>query len=264
MRLAVVLACCAACGRVGFDSQPSLGSGNADAGHDASADGPPDGAKHVYLLSGGATSSDPTDLLTLDIDTGHVTAIGQLSATLGQLGGLAYWDANTLYATGGGNIVKITLDPFAANVVAAGAYTMSALERDGSDLIGLEQGTNVLVRFQPPYMNPVTLGTGLTVDGGDIVQTTTGTWFYYSNTTAMLYTFDPVTGTANAVGPSSSGGFVSALLRDATDHLYITVEGTNALIPISSVDGTLGTPLTLCESCPTTYSLGAGDATRTP
>jgi hypothetical protein len=268
VRLAVVLAGCAACGRLGFDSQAALGSGSgsADAGHDASGDAPDAAAgKLVFVITAGPNAGDPTDLITLDLTNGHVALFGQINSTLGQLGGLAYWDANTLYATGSGNIVQITLSPFSATQVATSTYTMSALERDGTDLIGLEQGTNVLVRFQPPYTNPTALGTGLDIDGGDLVQTTTGTWFYYSNATTSLFTLDVMSGAANQIGsPSSPGGFVSALTRDDSDQLFITVEGTDTLIPVDSTTGALGAAITLCEICPTPYPLGAGDATRTP
>ena len=269
VRLAVVLACCAACGRVGFDSIAANRGGDAGSdaaiGDGAGADaGDARAPSIVYLISAGSSSGAPTDLLTVDLATAHVTLVGNVPESLGQLGGLAYWDSNTLYASGSGNIVQITLSPFSATEVATGGYTLSALERDGSDLIGLEQGTNVLVRFQPPYMNPLALGTSLNVDGGDIVKTAAGTWFYYSNATTTLYTFDPVTGSASAVGPSTPGGFVSALVRDASDQLFITVEGVNTLWPIDATTGALGADQVLCESCPAPYVLGAGDATTTP
>ena len=261
MRLAVVLASCAACGRVGFDTlAATAGSGSADAGHDATLDAP--AVRTTYLLSAGPTSTDPTDLLTLDLRTGHLTLVGQLDATLGQLGGLAYWDANTLYATGSGNVVQITISPFSFQQVATGGLTISALERSGSELIGMAT-TDQIVRFTPPYTNVSTVQFSDNVSGGDIVQLSNAAWYYFTNSLDRFETFD-LAGAASVVAMPNPGGVVSALLRDDQDHMYITVETTNQLIPIDTTTGALGAPLTLCESCPTPYTLGAGDATRTP
>ena len=71
----------------------------------------------VYAISGNGI--DPTSVISIDRATGDVGTIGKLPGSLGVLGGLTSWDANTLYAAGTKQFIKITLVPFAAEVAAA-------------------------------------------------------------------------------------------------------------------------------------------------
>jgi len=69
----------------------------------------------VYLTSGSGGSGQR--LLTLDLATGALQEIGVLPPTY-ILSGLAYSDANTMYASGvNGDLVQITLSPLSAEVV---------------------------------------------------------------------------------------------------------------------------------------------------
>jgi len=242
MRVAIAIATCAACGRIDFGTIARV-----DAGADAPAVGDaPDAAVAASFCAISAGTS-MTELMTMDVATAQLTHVGYITSSFGQLGGLAYWDSNTLYATGSGVVVQITLSPFAATQVASGVGNISALERDDDTLLGLNQTSNAMVRFTPPYSNVSTVAFGTTISGGDIVKLSDGTWYYYSNASNQLFTFDATAGTATAVGPANAGGpFISGMVRDDSDHLFVTSDTVDALIALDTSTGQLGASVTLC------------------
>lgn len=255
-------AACCGCGRIGFAALS-----DASGGDTISADAPRDGAAVTtyYMISAGSGPASATDLLAVDLATAHLEHVGYLDASLGVLGGLAYWDANTLYASGSGVVVEITLSPFSASSVASGlTNNISALESDAGVLIGLDETANQLIRFTPPFNVSTSVAFGTTISGGDIVKRSDGTWLYYANQTQQLVSFDPMTGAILTVGVPDGAPYVAGMLRADSGQFYITSSSNNTLTPIDSTTGALGTSVPLCLTCPTPYPLGAGDATRTP
>jgi len=235
---ALALVVVAGCGRVHFDVD---GGG---------------GAPTYYAVSGDGVS--PTDLLTLDLETAHATVVGTIPASLGILGGLAYWDANTLYATSTGRVVAITLSPFSAVVTRMIAGTYSSLERDGAQLLGIDQDAETIASFDPNGSgNVVGRQLGLDAYGGDLTRRG-GVWYWYANPTNQLYI---VSATADPVpfgAPSPSVPFVAGIVSDDTGRMFFITDGTDELIEI---DASSGQPI---GSMIVDHDLKSGDMTRSP
>lgn len=247
------------CGRFSFEDHR--------AGLDApGGDGPQDGpaaAARSFVISGNGTL--PTTLLELDLTTGQLTQVGTIPASLGVLGGLAAWDANTMYATSSsGELIQITLAPFGAQMVRSVGGNISSLERRGSMLFGINESADVTITFDPAGGVSAGAPLGVAASGGDLAELSDGTWYYFSNATTQLYRLD-VAGTAIAVGsPATGAPFASGLVRDGTDQLFVVASGSDELIPIDRTTGQLGAPISVCQACPTPYDLLSGDATRMP
>ena len=267
MRGLAILLAVAACGRIGFRAQ--LGVATGDAGGDArdgrlagsdAPDGPP--ATVYYQIS---TTGTIATLFSVDLPSGQLAEVGTFTAPV-VMGGLAYGGPNTLYATGINTVFQITLSPFSATQIQTVSGSLQTLERDGADLIGVLDSTHTLARFTPGNpMTMLTLATTATAAGGDIAQLSNGTWYWFTNTGNQLFTIDVTTGAATLIG--SSGGttpYVAGLLRDDTDTLFLTSGSTAQIVEIDKTTAQLGTPRTLCVTCPTPATLGPGDATRAP
>src|ERR1700733_9107704 len=246
------------CGRVDFVDR--------DKGSDASISDSVDavGPTVVYVISAAGTTEN---LLTLDPATGELTMVAAFSG-VGTIGGLAYWDANTLYATSfdPNEILELTLSPSA--LVSIGTYTgnIASLERDGNVLIGTDDTTNDLVTIDPTNGTLTRMvlhdasDTTRASQGGDVVAMPDGTWYWYSNSGTQLYVLEPATALATAVGgPATGAPFVSGMFRDDSGHLFVTSSGSQQQIEIDTTTGQLGAAITLCLACPTVYPLGSGD-----
>ena len=90
------------CGRIAFEPLRDDGAVMDDGG--ARGDGQA-AAPTVYLVS---SNSPDTELFTVKLETGQLTLVGTFSG-LGTVGGLAYWDANLIYATSNNSLIRITL-----------------------------------------------------------------------------------------------------------------------------------------------------------
>ncbi len=258
MRTAWLYLVLAACGRFSFeDRRAATDAPVVDTPTDASGT-----ATRAFVISGNGLQ--PTELLELDLATGQLTTVGTVPASFGTLGGLAAWDANTMYAHGNGQLVRITLSPIDAQVVRSVSGNVSSIERRGNALFGVDEANDLVVSFDPLSGPIATKPLGVAASGGDVAELSDGTWYYFSNATTQLYRFDS-TNDPIAVGtPATGAPFVSGLVRDDNDRLFVTSSGSDELIPIDLVTGQLGTPIPLCKTCPTTYDLLSGDATRLP
>lgn len=254
----------AGCGRLDFARTDGSRDAETDTPGDVVAPDGPSSPGTVYLISGNGTV--PTAVLTLDLTTGHVVQVGTLEATLGIFGGLGAWDANTLYATSGSNLVRITLVPFGSQVVRALGGNISSLERRGAILFGIDEGAGGIIMIDPTMPAGVIATTplGITASGGDVVQVTDGTWYYFSNSGPQLYRFDLANTPIAVGGPATGAPFVSGLIRDAADQLYLTSSGSNQVIALDRTTGQVGAATQLCDLCPAPYDLLSGDATRLP
>lgn len=256
----MILCSVAACGRLGFEPRVEAAVDAPNDPSDAPDDAPPTASK-VYTITGNGVQ--PTELFEVDLASGQLTKVGEVAASFGTLTGLAYWDANTLYATGS-QFVEIKLSPFSAQSLVAPSGAFSALERVGARLTGVDEVTDRLVSWTPgstlATIAPAPLGPA--AQGGDLTQTSDGTWYWFTNPSEQLYTLDVVTGVATAVGsPATGAPFFTGLVHDAADQLYGVTSG---LVPVDKVTGQLGTPINVCITCPTSFPLGSGDSTQTP
>jgi hypothetical protein len=252
---ASVLVLIGACGRIGFSPGSTDGSTPATT---------------YYLISTPGTS-DPSTVLALAPATGQLAVVGTLQG-FGILGGLAYWDANTLYATSNnpGRVVQITLSPFAGTQIATYTGSIASLERDGDVLIGMDDATNELVTFAPggtmsrmPINSPSVQPPAS--DGGDLTRAPDGTWYWFTNATNTLYVLDPATARVTPVGAPAAGvPYVSGLFHDDAGRMFVTSSSSHDEIEIDPATGQIGGAQQLCVDCPTAYSLEAGDSTRTP
>lgn len=249
----------AGCGRYGFDMRVGGDDGGAaDVPGDAAA--PP----MVYLAS---SIAGTTDILTIDATTGQLTPVGTVASPT-VIGGLAAWDANTLYAAGVSTMYRITLSPFAAQPVTfTGA--VASLARANDVLVGCDDSTNELLLFPPGgaiIRRPLTDPGGGTIvsGGGDVEQLSDGTWLLFTNSTTTLYRLDLATGVATALGPSTGAPYISGMFRDSNDRVFLTSGASDQVIEISATTGQLGVAVDLCLACPTPFDLRSGDATRWP
>ncbi len=263
VRWLVLAVVCGACGRLGFDPVARTGDAAVDGasgGDGARTDAPPGGTKY-YLISGNGAS--PGELLEVDLVTGQLVLVGNIPASFGTMIGLAYWDANTLYASGT-TFAKITLSPFTVAAEIGPISDFSALERVGNMLVGISQTTSRITQFTPGSGVGGVSVSALTpaVSGGDITQTSDGTWYWYTNTTKQLYTIDLAATTASPIGlPNPGAQFMTGLVRDDADNLFVV--GTK-LFPIDKVTSLIGTSIDVCLACPTSHPLTSGDTTRSP
>jgi hypothetical protein len=274
--LLIVALALAGCGRLGFDAL-SAGSEIIDSG--ATSD---DGAGSARLVDGGSVGSGaasvtltgvylisgdgvgPTSVLTLDVGTGDVALVGTIAGSVGFLSALAWWDTNTLYAVGGGQLVEITLAPFSANVVATiTTDTIAGMFGYQPYLELVDATTSQLLIFTPSDPSSVTTKPlGIPISGGDIAPTTFGGSYYFSNANQELYAIYTATGNSEAVGSAPNATGIAGMFQtdDFTDF-YLTSSLTDAVIPIDISTGALGIPIPLCHPCPATpYDLLDGDA----
>jgi hypothetical protein len=258
--LALVVAC-AACGRIGFDP-PTVLAADAQGPRDASGIDSSGGASKIYTIS--SNGAQPAQLFELVPATGQLTPVGTIVTSFGTLTGLAFWDANTLYASSASSFVRITLSPFSAASEVAPSGDFATLERLGTLLFSIEEGDNHVAEFMPQSTGISFVGTTLPAigQGGDLAHTSDGTWYWFTNSTKQLYVVDLIAGTATAVGsPAAGAPFMTGLVADDADQLYAV--GQN-IFPISKTTGQLGTTITPCITCPTPFALQSGDTTRSP
>jgi len=262
----VLVLAIAACGRFGFERRaPPDGVGMGGDGPGAT-DAPGDGTVAPTVYYQISTVSNVATLFTVDIPTGQLTQVGTFAVSV-VMGGLAYGDANTLYATGINVVYAITLSPFSAAQIQTFSGSLQTLEQDGTELVGVLDGTNKLARFTPGSgMSSITMSTAVTAAGGDLAHAEDGTWYWYTNTGNQLFTLDVTTGQATLVGTAGVGApYAAGLLPDDSGRLFLTSGSTDQIVEISTANGSMiGSPYTLCVSCPTSYALGPGDSTRTP
>ena len=210
------------------------------------------------------------ELCTLDPVTGQVTVLGTLPPADGDLGGLAWWAPDELYAGNRtGDIVDIHLGAVTGAIVANEGGHIGGLERWGTELLGIDQTMHDIVQFVPPagsfVRTPLTSGgSALVSSGGDLVQMSNGDWLLWPNVQGELFRLDPTTGVATALGPAATVPSISGLVRDDQDHLYGIMASTDQVVDIDPASGAVGATRTMCVSCPTPYDFVSGDLTRTP
>jgi hypothetical protein len=206
--------------------------------------------------------------MTLDLATAELTYVGNFSG-FGVLGGLAYWDANTFYATGTNVVVDLTLSPFHPQLAQSTTTNIASLERDGNQLVGIGDDGNVM-QWAPGGMIatfPLVDSTGpIPVDGGDLAKTPGGDWLWWSNSRMQLYRLDLTGGPAMAIGPANPGvPYVSGMVIDDEDRMFVTSGVTDELLELDPATGATVNRKPLCMPCPTTpYDLDSGDLTRSP
>jgi len=245
----------AGCGRLSFEHAAALAAPGADATTDDATQ-----AGRAFVVSGNGTQ--PTALLELDLATGTLTTVGTIPAAFGTLGGLAAWDANTLYAASGSQLVRITLSPFDSQMARTVSGNISSIERRENALFGVDEATDLIVTFDPTSGPIATKPLGVAASGGDVAMLSDGSWYYFSNATTQLYRFDDRDNPIAVGSPATGAPFVSGLVRDDADRLFVTSSGSDQVIPIDLTTGQLGAPVTLCLTCPMRYDLLSGDATR--
>lgn len=259
MRCVLALILLAGCGRLGFSNRVDHDAATSDG---RPRDGSVPQAFTVYVVSSDGTN--PGQLFTLELSTGALTQVGTFSASFGVLGGLAYWDANTLYATGTDNLVKITLSPFAAVQVSTMSGTYSALEQDGAQLFGIEQTGDSAGRFtEASASGPIpSMPLGVDALGGDLTQVG-GVWYWITNAApAQLFTLDA--GGATPIGSGiAASPFIAGMTSDAAGNLYVTSNDTDSVYPLDTTTGQLGAPIALTLAG-ASFDLQSGDMTRTP
>lgn len=258
----------AACGRLSFDD---LRTGPADARGDARVDAPPGADAPTsptvyYEVSTVGTTTMTATVFAVDIASGQLTQVGAFDVT-SVVAGLAYGgDANTLYAAETGTIYRISLSPFVATPIQTYSSALPDLELDGSELIGVLDGSSNLARFTPGgMMSTVQVKDGatpITAMGGDLAHARDGTWYWYTNTNNTLYTMDVTTGAVTPV-VAVTAPYAAGLIVDDAGNLYIT-SANDTICDLDKSSGACGNSRTLCVSCPTMYALGPGDSTRTP
>jgi len=251
--LLVVIALAAACGRVHFEPLANDAAGGGD-GNSAA----------TYYLVSGDTGFD-ADLFSVDLQTGQLTLVGIIPAAHGGLGGLASWDANTLYGAGT-ELVQITLVPFTVAAVGTVLGTWSSLERDGDLLFGIDQDAAVIGRFSPSDPGTV-IGTAALpfsmTSGGDLTQVD-GVWYWFANQDRQLYTINAASQLTPVGSPDASAPFISGMVHDDAGNIFVHSSFSDLLYPIDKTSGQLGAPITLCVACPTVYDALSGDMTRSP
>lgn len=257
----------AACGRLSFDEQrPGPTDARADAASADAGDAPAAPTTYYEVSTLGTTTMTAT-VFTLDITTGQLTELGSWGVT-SVVAGLAYGgDANTLYAAETGTIYRITLSPFSAMPIQTGTSAIPDLELDGTELIGVLDGSSTLVRFPPGgAMTSVTVKDGatpVTAMGGDLAHARDGTWYWYTNTNNTLYTMNVTTGAVTPV-VAVTAPYAAGLIADDAGNLFITSASPPSICQLDRTTGACTNAVTLCVSCPTMYALGPGDSTRTP
>lgn len=261
-----------ACGRFGFEDRRGVpgdaiadGARGSDA-RDAATDGPAAATTYYEVSTVGTTTMTAT-VFALDIASGQLSQVGSWNVT-SVVAGLAYGgDSNTLYAVETGTIYKLTLSPFAATVIQTGNNAIPDLELDGSELIGVLDGSSTFVRFTPGgAMTSLTVKDGatpITAMGGDLAHARSGTWYWYTNTNNTLYTMDVTTAAVTPV-VAVTAPYAAGLIADDAGNLYITSASPPSICEIDPATGACNNAVTLCVSCPTAYTLGPGDSTRTP
>lgn len=261
MRSLALVVVCVGCGRIGFDpaSARATDAASGDTG-DTGADGA-NAAPKTYTMSGNGTQ--PTRLFTVDLSTGALVELGSIPGIYGTLTGLAYWGANTMYASSATNHIEITLSPFGAASTPSPVGDFAALERNGNTLIAIREGDNHISSWAPgAIVAAVPVSTlPATGQGGDLTQTSDGTWWWFTNSSKQLYKVDVSAGTAIAVGtPAVGAPFMTGLVADDADQLYAIGQ---SIYPISKTTGQLGATITPCSPCPSAVvSLQSGDTTR--
>jgi hypothetical protein len=265
---ACLLVVVAGCGRLDF--QPINGTtGTAIDGHAIatvdSVTNDPVTLTGVYAISGNGI--DPTSVVTIDLATGDVATIGQLPASLGVLGGLTSWDANTLYAAGNQHFIKITLAPFSAELAATTpAVEIVGLETEGAYLTAVDATTSKLLIYDPStFAAPTTKPLGIVASGGDIAPDSFAAGaHYFSNTTRTLYAVYTATGNTTVTGTTNLSAVQGMFSQTNFARYYVTDSDLDEVIPIDVGTAALGTPIPLCHPCPgTAYDLLTGDAAAT-
>lgn len=266
----LVLVLAAGCGRLDFQPVSVTDTGTIVDGQPIvtidSINNDPVTLTGLYAISGNGV--DPTSIVTIDITTGDVATIGQLPASLGLLGGLTYWDANTLYAAGRNHFIKITLVPFSAEI--AGTTTgddIAGLETEGQYLTAVDDTNATLLIYDPTnFAAPTVKSLGIVTSGGDIAPATFGGAYYFSNATHALYAVYTVTGNSIVAGAAGTESAVQGMFSlNNLAQYYVTESDLDAILPIDISTGVLGTPIPLCHPCPgTPYDLLIGDAAAAP
>ncbi len=258
----------AACGRLAFDDQRvGPGAARADAAAGSDAGDAPGAATKYYEVSTVGTNPMIASVFELDITTGQLIELGSWTVT-SVVAGLAYGgDANTLYAAETGTVYRLTISPFAATPVQVYSGALPDLELDGTQLIGVLDGSSTLVRFTPggtmaavPVMDGATAVTAM---GGDLAHARSGTWYWYTNTNNTLYTMNVTTGAVTPV-VAVTAPYAAGLIVDDAGALYLTSASPPSICQIDTLTGSCTNTKTLCVACPTMYALGPGDSTRTP
>ncbi len=274
MRRLLLVLLLGACGRLDFDSlatSATRGDGGTNDGVTDGDGGTGDGGSGaltgVYLISGDGV--DPTAVLALDVTTGDVATIGTIPATFGQLDALAYWDANTLYAAGSGNLLEIKLSPFGVTTVGPISIDeIVGMMTEGTNLTMVDRTSSELVLVDPTNLGatPTTKPLGLPVTGGDIVGAMFAGSYYFSNADEELYAVYTATGNSTmSINAPSVGSIEGMFSQNDYAQYYMTSSTLDAVIPVDITNGTLGIAIPLCHPCPgTPYDLLSGDAASAP
>ena len=267
---AIVLVLLAGCGRLNFQPIDVTDTGTIVDGQpivtvDSSSNAPVT-LTGIYAISGNGV--DPTSVVTIDITTGDVATVGQLPGSLGVLGGLAYWNANTLYAAGRNYFIKITLAPFSAEIAAmTSPDEIAGLETEGQYLTAVDASNPMLLIYDPTtFPAPTVKPLAISVAGGDIAPSTFGGAYYFSNAAHALYAVYTPTGNSLIVGTAGTESAVQGMFSlNNLAQYYVTESDLDAIIPIDITNGAFGTPIPLCHPCPgTRYDLLFGDAAAAP
>jgi hypothetical protein len=252
-RWAVLCLVAAGCGRVGFD--PFV-HGDDD-----------EGTEPTFFVLNHDTARNTSVILELELATGELRQRFEFTG-FGVLGGLAAWDAKTLYASGNNTIVEIALDVPSAKQIQTFTGNMASLERDGTELVGVTDSGQV-VRFIPgdafAMVDLHRVPTGaITVDGGDLTRLESGTWLWWANTQTQLYGVDLASGAATPLGTQHANmPYVSGLVHTDDGRLFVTSGITDELLELDPANGNVLARRPLCMPCPTPYDLDSGDLTRT-
>src|SRR5207249_4105119 len=137
---------------------------------------------------------------------------------------------------------ELTLSPPQAIQVGSFAGNIASLERDGNQLVGITDtsdlavivpgGTMTTRPLRDPAQQPIP------VSGGDLTHMPDGDWLWWANQQAQLYRIDLATGSATPIGPKQpSVPFVTGLVHDNTGRLYATSDVADQLIELDPTTG---------------------------
>ena len=141
--------------------------------------------------------------------------------------------------------------------------TWAAIERDGTQIFGVDQDNDSWGRWDPTMDVGGTLPIvpmGFNSTGSDVALSG-GTWYYFANTGTQLRAFDGAMW--NQVGsPVTGAAFMSGMVGSGDGSLWAHSGDSNELYELNKTTGQIIQTVPLCLACPTVYDVQSGDMAR--
>jgi hypothetical protein len=210
-------------------------------------------------------------IFRVDQSTGVLTTLLSLGPNYGQVLGLAAASDNLLYAVAGnGGVSQLTVNPpTIAALGNIGEHFVAGLAYANGKLYAIDQATDTLSTIDLAPVAQTTIGVlhvgspggpVFDVDGADLAQDSSGTWYVWTNAAQQLYQLDVTNAVVTPIGSSGLGAKTGlAFDYQNGDVLLAASRPLDTLQTIDKTTGQVTSSVNFCLNCPTVYDHRFGD-----